>query len=83
MPVSLLPIKSATALSATPTEARVALCPPATLVHQMSAVLSGSAIETGGQDCHDKPSGAFTVCTTSPLGATRTARPPFASATHT
>lgn len=49
-----------TALSATPTEARVALCPPATLVHQMSAVLSGSAIETGGQDCHDKPSGAFT-----------------------
>jgi triosephosphate isomerase (TIM) len=43
-----------------PTEARVALCPPHTLVSQMAARLEGSAVEVGGQDCHIEAKGAFT-----------------------
>ncbi|WP_421731793.1 triose-phosphate isomerase [Brevundimonas sp.] len=39
---------------------RVALCPPATLVERMAAVLKDGAAAVGGQDCHAKPSGAFT-----------------------
>jgi len=37
----------------------VAVCPPATLVAQVAA-LAGKAVDVGGQDCHPKPSGAFT-----------------------
>jgi triosephosphate isomerase len=40
--------------------ARVALCPPATLVAQMAQVLRESAVLTGGQDCHAEASGAHT-----------------------
>ncbi|WP_374570533.1 triose-phosphate isomerase [Phenylobacterium sp.] len=40
--------------------ARVALCPPATLLERMSSALSGTAVLTGGQDCHAEASGAFT-----------------------
>ena len=36
------------------------LCPPATLIAQMSAAARGSALKIGGQDCHAKPSGAHT-----------------------
>ncbi len=36
------------------------LCPPATLVAQMAAAASGSALQVGGQDCHPKASGAHT-----------------------
>ncbi|WP_292019800.1 MULTISPECIES: triose-phosphate isomerase [unclassified Brevundimonas] len=39
---------------------RVALCPAATLVERMAAVLKDGAAAVGGQDCHAKPSGAFT-----------------------
>jgi triosephosphate isomerase len=39
---------------------RVALCPPATLVHRLAQAVSGSAVEIGGQDCHARASGAFT-----------------------
>ena len=39
---------------------RVALCPPATLLDRMNAVLTGGGVELGGQDCHEKPAGAFT-----------------------
>jgi triosephosphate isomerase len=39
---------------------RVALCPPATLVHRMSAALAGSTVLIGGQDCRAEASGAFT-----------------------
>jgi triosephosphate isomerase len=39
---------------------RVALCPPATLVDRMKSALGDSAVAVGGQDCHAKPTGAFT-----------------------
>ena len=47
-------------LAATPSSARVALCPPATLVWRMAQALKGSAVEIGGQTCSAEPSGAFT-----------------------
>ena len=40
--------------------AEIALCPPFTALHIVRAALSGTAIALGAQDCHDKPSGAFT-----------------------
>ncbi len=42
------------------TTARVAICPPATLVQRMAEVLADSAVLVGGQDCHAEASGAFT-----------------------
>ena len=42
------------------TPARVALCPPATLVERMAGALAGSAVLVGGQDCSPEASGAFT-----------------------
>lgn len=50
----------ARALQAQPTEARVGICPPATLVERASRILGSSTVETGAQDCHAQPSGAFT-----------------------
>ncbi len=38
----------------------VLLCPPATLLARLSDALNGSAIATGGQDCHAAASGAHT-----------------------
>ena len=38
---------------------RVALCPPATLLHRMVQVV-GKVVEVGGQDCHAEAGGAFT-----------------------
>jgi len=38
----------------------VLLCPPATLVHRMAEALGGSAVKTGGQDCHAAEKGAHT-----------------------
>lgn len=40
--------------------ARIALCPPATLVERMSRALDGSEVLVGGQDCRAEESGAFT-----------------------
>lgn len=40
--------------------ARVAICPPATLIDRMRAVLGDGPVELGGQDCHAQPQGAFT-----------------------
>ncbi len=40
--------------------ARVALCPPATLVASMAGALAGSRVLVGGQDCHAEVQGAFT-----------------------
>jgi triosephosphate isomerase len=40
--------------------ARVALCPPATLLNRMADLLAGSTIAVGGQDCRAEPRGAFT-----------------------
>jgi triosephosphate isomerase len=36
------------------------VCPPATMLHIMSAALVGTGVATGGQDCHAKDAGAFT-----------------------
>ncbi len=36
------------------------LCPPATLLARLAEVAKGSALMTGGQDCHPKASGAHT-----------------------
>jgi len=43
-----------------PAAARVAICPPATLIAKMHDVLEGSAVQLGGQDCHAEVKGAFT-----------------------
>jgi len=37
----------------------VVVCPPATLVARVAAI-AGTAVGVGGQDCHPKPSGAYT-----------------------
>lgn len=42
------------------TKARVAICPPATLVSRAAEALKGSAVAVGGQDCRAEASGAFT-----------------------
>jgi len=47
------------ALKANPTAAKVVICPPATLISRAVAQAAG-AVGVGGQDCHPKPSGAFT-----------------------
>jgi len=50
----------AQALQNEPTRARVAVCPPATLVERASQAALGSGVEIGGQDCRAEPFGAFT-----------------------
>jgi len=47
-------------LARQPSPARVALCPPATLIWRMAQALKGSAVEIGGQTCSAEPAGAFT-----------------------
>ncbi|MFI4935403.1 MAG: triose-phosphate isomerase [Caulobacterales bacterium] len=42
--------------------ARVAICPPATLIGRLAELLAGTSIAVGGQDCRPEPSGAFTGC---------------------
>jgi triosephosphate isomerase len=39
---------------------RVAICPPATLLHRLSQMFAGTSLITGGQDCHAERSGART-----------------------
>ena len=50
----------AAAVAAKPPAARVAICPPATLLHRLSEAMAGESVLVGGQDCHPKPSGAHT-----------------------
>ena len=57
-----------------PAAARVALCPPATLIHRMAEVLAGSGVEIGGQDCRPEPQGAFTGCVSAEMLADAGAR---------
>jgi len=52
----------AAAVDAQPPAARVALCPPATLIARMAEALAGGGVEIGGQDCRPEPHGAFTGC---------------------
>ena len=47
-------------VDAHPPAARVAFCPPATLIHRMADLLAGSTIAVGGQDCRSEMKGAFT-----------------------
>jgi triosephosphate isomerase len=42
------------------TRARVAICPPAVLIHRMAQALAGTPVLVGGQDSHEEDSGAFT-----------------------
>jgi triosephosphate isomerase len=42
------------------TRARVAICPPATLIELMNEAVAGLAVLVGGQDCRAEASGAFT-----------------------
>lgn len=51
------------ALDAEPAQARVVLCPPATLIAPMAQILAelnSTCVELGGQDCHAAVKGAFT-----------------------
>ncbi|OJU11370.1 MAG: triose-phosphate isomerase [Caulobacterales bacterium 68-7] len=50
----------AEALRRQPVAARVAICPPTTLLQRMAAMTEGSALMVGGQDCHADAKGAFT-----------------------
>jgi len=50
------------ALDEQPAGARVALCPPATLIFRMAETLAGSGVAVGGQDCRPELQGAFTGC---------------------
>jgi len=50
----------AAAVDERPMGARVAICPPATLVHRMADLLGGSGVDVGGQDCRAEEAGAFT-----------------------
>jgi triosephosphate isomerase len=52
----------AAALDEQPAGARVAICPPATLIHRMAESLAGSGVAVGGQDCRPEREGAFTGC---------------------
>lgn len=36
------------------------VCPPATILRQVSDTLAGGPVKSGGQDCHNEPKGAFT-----------------------
>ncbi len=50
----------AEALAKAPARARVALFPPALLIHRMAEQVAGSAVQVGAQDCHPESSGAYT-----------------------
>jgi triosephosphate isomerase len=52
----------AAALDEHPAGARVAICPPATLIFRMAETLAGSGVAVGGQDCRPEREGAFTGC---------------------
>jgi triosephosphate isomerase len=47
-------------LSKAPVEAQVALCPPATLIAPLAALVDGTGIAVGGQDCRAEENGPFT-----------------------
>src|SRR5579875_2948137 len=50
----------AEALKREPAHCRVAIFPPATLIHRMAEALRGTSLEVGGQDAHHEPRGAYT-----------------------
>ena len=50
----------AAAVESQPPAARVALCPPFTLIARMAEALAGSLVLVGAQDCRAEAKGAFT-----------------------
>ena len=46
--------------AASPPEAELLVCPPATLIAPVAEALRGGPVALGGQDCHTEPSGAHT-----------------------
>ncbi|ENZ83685.1 MULTISPECIES: triose-phosphate isomerase [Caulobacter] len=50
----------AAALDSQPVAARVAIFPPATLLHRLADAVEGSSVLVGGQDCHANANGAHT-----------------------
>jgi triosephosphate isomerase (TIM) len=50
----------AEALAREPANCRVALFPPAPLIHRMWEAVQGGAVEIGAQDCHAEVAGAYT-----------------------
>lgn len=48
------------ALLAQPAHCRVALFPPAVLIHRLAEAVAGGPVAVGGQDCHVAPAGAHT-----------------------
>src|SRR5579862_7233599 len=47
--------------------AEVVVCPPATLISEAAGALAGGPVGVGGQDCHIKPSGAYTGDISAPM----------------
>jgi triosephosphate isomerase len=47
--------------------AGVAVCPPFTALATVGEALAGTGIALGAQDCHEKPSGAFTGSVSAPM----------------
>jgi triosephosphate isomerase len=45
----------------------VLICPPATLLSQLTAIAATGGIVTGGQDCHPAPSGPYTGDVSAPM----------------
>lgn len=50
----------AAAIAEHPPGARVAICPPATLLHRLAEAMAGESVLVGGQDCHPAAAGAHT-----------------------
>ena len=55
------------ALREAPATCRVALFPPAPLLHRMAELVAGGPIEIGAQDCHAETAGAYTGDTSAPM----------------
>ena len=47
--------------------ADILICPPATLIGPLAAEVAGTSIMIGAQDCHAKPSGAYTGDLSAPM----------------
>ena len=50
----------AVAAGVSDSRARVAICPPAVLIHRMAEALAGTPVLVGAQDCHCESEGAYT-----------------------
>jgi len=50
----------ACALTDRPAASRVAICPPATLIHRMAELVGPAHVEVGAQDCRAEREGAYT-----------------------